>query len=1166
MFLKELTIKGFKSFLNTTKLDFFHGVTAIVGPNGSGKSNISDAIRWVLGETSIKTLRGNKMEDVIFTGTDDIKPVGFAEVEIKFSECELERFPYSEIVVSRRVYRDGESEYYINKNKVRLKDVRELFMDTGLGRDGYSIIGQGQIDNVLSTKPEDRRFIFEEASGISKFRYKREEALTKIKNANDDLDRLTDVYSEIKKNYERLKTESSKAKEYTELAIVKKDLELDLMYKNLIKNAEDRKKLIDSIEIYENDKKRENDNIVKLKEDSKEIEKKIDELSIVIDNVSKEKMEVIRSFTESKGNHRLEAENIKRLESDISTFKSTIETNLEKIEQYKTANKELAIILNSTDDGGLSSDEKEKRTELLEKLDAMSKNLEALRDKMMSENLSYNKSKIDFDSNKKREEFYDERIENLESSLEDLKSTLEISRKDFEDLCESLDKKHESLKELESTIGESRETLARMQKETQEFNRNKENLENKIRNYKYELALKNNILEQYQLSGFSNKKVNEKFKNDKGYLAEVTYNIDVDSKYTKAIETAFGAKLGYIITRTQNDAKEMVEFLKTNKFGRATFLPLELYNKPTNFKALKPDEDCLGYAADHVKTSPELENLIRSVLGPIVIFRDLKSATLKRREYNSSIVTLDGEFLHFSGSITGGEGKKEQITPLSIKNEIKALKTDLNANEEALKKLGDVEALINNFNSFKEKYDSSVRDYENYKIEFAKDQNEKNLMEDKLGAIEERKAGLLEELKKINAEKSSILIDEISDEAYNKSKTEYESYKSEFEKFKESADETLRELNEKENNIKLFLYKKENAQSRIDENNLQVKNLEIENENLKKTLEENKKMLEEKGEIKDSLFKSMTEFEEKEKLIDSKTNELYKERNELRAKFETLSIQEDSIRENITGINEKINSDNLKIARIDENLEIKKNDLLNEYNISYDEFIASERETASLRELTQNINEINSKIELMGPVNMSAIAGYKEALERKTFYEKQIADCKDSIDDLLSILKKINRDMKSQFNEAFVEIRNNFKYVFEELFNGGKADLTMTDPDDPLNTGIQIIAKPPGKKEQQLSLLSGGEKTLTAMALLFAFLKLKPSPFCILDEIDAALDDANIMRYTNFLRKLSEDSQFLIITHRKPTLEVADTIYGVCMRKKGISDIISMRIEEYEEE
>ena len=272
MFLKELTIKGFKSFLNTTKLEFFPGVTAIVGPNGSGKSNISDAIRWVLGETSAKTLRGNKMEDVIFTGTDDIKPVGFAEVEIKFSECELERFPYSEIVVSRRVYRDGESEYYINKNKVRLKDVRELFMDTGLGRDGYSIIGQGQIDNVLSTKPEDRRFIFEEASGISKFRYKREEALAKIKNANDDLDRLTDVYSEIKKNYERLKTESSKAKEYTELAIVKKDLELDLLYKNLIKNADDRKKLLDSIEIYENDKKRENENIVKLKEDSKEIE------------------------------------------------------------------------------------------------------------------------------------------------------------------------------------------------------------------------------------------------------------------------------------------------------------------------------------------------------------------------------------------------------------------------------------------------------------------------------------------------------------------------------------------------------------------------------------------------------------------------------------------------------------------------------------------------------------------------------------------------------------------------------------------------------------------------------------------------------------------------------------------------------------------------------
>lgn len=1165
MFLKELTLKGFKSFLNTTKLSFFDGVTAIVGPNGSGKSNISDAIRWVLGESSAKTLRGNKMEDVIFTGTDDIKPVGFAEVIIKFTDCNLQKFPYSEVVVKRRVYRDGESEYYINNNKVRLKDIREVFMDTGLGRDGYSIIGQGQIEQVLSTKPEDRRFIFEEASGISKFRYKKEESLSKLNKSEDDLQRLSDIYNEIKKNYNRLEKESEKAKLYTELAIRKNTLELDLIYLNINKYNVDKEKFNKDLDVYLNDKKRQLDEIENKKNELKSLSEEIENLSKKIDEINLKKVDVYKKFSEEKMEYKLSLDAINRLENDIKDLEEKEVKINQELSSISENSNELKFILDSSDLSGLTDDDIKKRDELLEILASKEKELESLREEIIRDDISFNRDKVNYESNNDKIEFYKNKIASINEEVSILRHENEELYNKRDLIVKSLNEENSLRDELFRDYEEYKRKFENIKQSINHFNEENFKLRNIYSEIDYKIKTKNNIINQYQLSGFSNKKINEKFKDNPGYLGEVSYNIEVSPEYTKAIETALGGKLNYIITKTQNDAKEMVKFLKREKFGRATFLPLDMYKKNVSYPLLKTDEEVLGYAYDFISTDDEYKNLIRNLVGGIVVFKDLDSATKRRNQFKSSIVTLDGEFLHFSGSITGGEGKREQMTPLSIKNEINELKRDLINCENKISNLGNKEEIYVNYKNAEDKISSiseALTNKDNKRLEL---KNSILVLDNKLSSNEERINRQLNEIESLNISLQNIDVVEVSDEFIVKKKKEYEFKNKEFLEFKASTNEVINAINAKETDQKLFLFKKESAKEKLKENNLSKDKLLSELNGVKIKLEESNISLVDKRNQSKDLFKRMTEFEELEKEVDLNTNRFIEERTELKAKESSTNIQIDSMRNDLNQIDEKINLTNLRLARIDENISMYKKELPEERNIDFDKFINKTRQTNSIKEINDSLKGINKEIDDMGPVNMSAISEFKDVSERKNFYESQINDCNESIKDLEKIIRDINRDMKSQFNKAFEEIRINFKSVFLKLFNGGDADLTLVDPDDPLNSGIHILAKPPGKKEQHLSLLSGGEKTLTAMALLFSFLKLKPSPFCILDEIDAALDDANIMRYTEFLDKLSKESQFLIITHRKPSLEVADTIYGVCMRKKGVSDIISIKFEDYEE-
>lgn len=1165
MLLKELNIRGFKSFLNTTKLTFYDGVTAIVGPNGSGKSNITDAIRWVLGESSVKTLRGSKMEDVIFTGTEEFKPVGFAEVNIVFSECDLERFPYSEISVTRRLYRDGESEYYINKNKVRLKDVRELFMDTGAGRDGYSIIGQGQIEQVLSTKPEDRRFIFEEASGISKFRYKKEESLNKLEKSKADLERLNDIYIEIEKNYKRTENDCIKADKYRNLITNKNTLELDLIKINLSKSSENKKSLNRNLEIYISNKVDYEYDLAHKKVKLAELEKDIEEKSNVQSDLSNKKMEVIRSFSEFKTDWKVSEETIRNLENEKASFTERIGSLNEKRARIFKSKTDLEIFLTQTSDVTLTDAEKQKKVEIQKKLDEMNAELSRLSEIAIENNLSYSKDKFDAESKTQKLEFFSSRLSELNNSKAEMENLIKKENANIADLLYKKEALQKEFAFLESNINKLKSEYTTLNENRKNYERAYAETLNLKNNLAYERDVKNNILNQFRLSGFANKKINEEFKKTDGNFGEVAYNIEVDKKYTKAIETALGAKLNYIITDTQANAKRMVAFLKSNRYGRATFLPLELYQKDSYYPRVVADDNLIGYAFDFVKIAPEFKCLIKSLMGPILIFKDLDSATENRKKYKSSIVTLDGDFLHFQGSITGGYNKKDNITPLSIKNEVYAINEQLTATEKELAKLKESETDFSNLNALEEKIQTTNEEYQTKKSDYLKLDADINIKNTTKENLETRLVEIVNSIKEVEANIRDIDLSEVSDEDYINSKLEYENYKVKYSAYKDSVEQILADLVKKEEDTKFVEFKLDNAKKKVAENNLEIMQIESEIANITEKIESCEEKLKEMKESRKSTFEKLSEFESAEAKIDSEINAIIDEKNMLNAKKIDLNANIISLQDDLTNMDEKINSLNIKLARIDENIQIELENLKKNYNFDIEDltFVMPKK---SITSITDELKRLDIEIESLGTVNLAAETEFRETKARKELFEKQLADCNKTISDLEKIISNLNSDMKNQFKKAFKEISENFKYVFETLFEGGEAGLSLVDETDPLNSGINIVAKPPGKKEQPLSLLSGGEKTLTAMALLFAFLKLKPSPFCILDEIDAALDDANIVRYTAFLKKLSKESQFIIITHRKQTIEVADTIYGVCMRKKGVSEIISMRFSDYVEE
>ena len=1173
MFLKSVTMQGFKSFANRTKIELDKTTTAIVGPNGSGKSNITDAITWVLGESSAKNLRGAKMEDVIFSGTDSKKPLGMAEVTILFDNSDKSlNLPYNEVSVTRRMYRSLESEFLINNKKCRLKDIKELFMDTGIGKDGYSVIGQGKIESVLSSKPEDRRNIFEEAAGISKYKYKKVQSKNKLLKTEENLIRIEDILSEIESQEKNLRVQAEKAeaylKDYEELKIY----DINYSCKDMEKREEDLANKIEELEVLKENSKKILINREYLSQNLEEIQEKLEKLKEE-DEASSEKLRLYKEdFDKLNLEINLDEEKINSLKKDIERIGLENE-NLDKDllglkESLEEIEKDREVLNKS-------------KEEILDKLttkDSVIKNLEA-EFKNLEEvgNLNFeNKNKV------KNE------IENIKFKSETLKDIIEEKNNRKSNLDKSIENLKENQAEFSKIIDrdsiELKTLKENLEKDDQEFEKTKEsllkldeenrNLENKLigrKNEGNEILARLKILENMESNyegynrtvksfmNFSSK--NNIFKDSLyGPVAEKFY---VEKEFEKAISVALGSMSQNIIVSSTKDTSEMLKILEKNKMGRATFLPLDrVYGNKVQINS--KEDGMVGLACDLIKFDEVFKGIFYNLLGRVIIADNFKNASRISKKHRLKVVTLKGEVFNPSGAITGGSLNNYNSSFILRKNEITDFQNNFKDLQGQIKKIesekNHLEEKISELNEFAESY-MEKRNALNFKINnlesnIYKNKNDKDLNSEYLNKYlrekEELEKNIEADLKtlennKLEIENKNKLLEDLLNEVDSGDRLAVLS--KEIEGLKTEKIEI--QLLERENREKILYKTRE-----IDRINSDLSLTGEKLDNNKKLLMEAQRNIEEK---KKSNEKNKNSLEEIRKSIESLKNHLEEVKKDLEENNKSYLDK----REEFSDLKEKSLVISSEIEKTELKIEMNRNKISNEverlkedYEVEdYHEFIDE-----SLKDLKEGtLRRLKKKVRDYGEVNISSIEEYRIVKERFDFYTSQRDDLIQSKEEIKSILSKLDHEMKKLFNEAMEEISGNFTEIFKILFNGGRAEISIEG--DVLESGIEIKASPPGKRLQSLSLLSGGERSLTAVALLFALLKYRPASFCILDEIDAALDDANIKRYADYLLTL-EGIQFIIITHRKLTMEIAKTMYGVTMEEKGISKLFSVKLKD----
>ena len=1173
MFLKSVTMQGFKSFANRTKIELDKTTTAIVGPNGSGKSNITDAITWVLGESSAKNLRGAKMEDVIFSGTDSKKPLGMAEVTILFDNSDKSlNLPYNEVSVTRRMYRSLESEFLINNKKCRLKDIKELFMDTGIGKDGYSVIGQGKIESVLSSKPEDRRNIFEEAAGISKYKYKKVQSKNKLLKTEENLIRIEDILSEIESQEKNLRVQAEKAeaylKDYEELKIY----DINYSCKDMEKREEDLANKIEELEVLkENSQKilinRESlsqnleeiqEKLEKLKEEDEASSEKLrlykeefDKLNLEI-NLDEEKINSLKKDIERIGleNENLDKdllglkESLEEIEKDREVLNKSKEEILDKLTTKDSVIKNLeAEFKNLEEVGNLNFENKNKVKNEIENIKFKSKTLRDIIEEKNNRKSNLDKS---IENLKENQAEFSKIIDRDSLELKSLKEKLEKDDQEFEKTKESLLKLDEENKNLENKLigkkNEGNEILARLKI-----------LENMESNYEgYNRTVKS-------FMNFSSK--NNIFKDSLyGPVAEKFY---VEKEFEKAISVALGSMSQNIIVSSTKDTSEMLKILEKNKMGRATFLPLDRVSG-NKVKINSKEDGMVGLACDLIKFDEVFKGIFYNLLGRVIIADNFKNASRISKKHRLKVVTLKGEVFNPSGAITGGSLNNYNSSFILRKNEITDFQNNFKDLQGQIKKIesekNHLEEKISELNEFAESY-MEKRNALNFKISnlesnIYKNKNDKDLNSEYLNKYLREK----EELEK-NIEADLNTLENNKQEIENKNKlledllNEVDSgdrlavLSKEIEGLKTEKIEI--QLLERENREKI-LYKTREIDrinsdlsltgEKLDNNKKLLMEAQRNIEEKKKSNDENKKSLEE---IRKSIESLKNHLEEVKKDLDEKNKDYLDKREEL-----------SDLKERSFVISSEMEKTELKIEMNRNKISNEVDRLKDDYDIvDYHEFI--DENLNDLKEGT--LRRLKKKVRDYGEVNISSIEEYRIVKERFDFYTSQRDDLIQSKEEIKSILSKLDHEMKKLFNEAMEEISGNFTEIFKILFNGGRAEISIEG--DVLESGIEIKASPPGKRLQSLSLLSGGERSLTAVALLFALLKYRPASFCILDEIDAALDDANIKRYADYLLTL-EGIQFIIITHRKLTMEIAKTMYGVTMEEKGISKLFSVKLKD----
>lgn len=1185
MLLKRLELQGFKSFADKTVLDFVDGSTAVVGPNGSGKSNISDAIRWVIGEMSAKSLRGSNMQDVIFAGTETRKPVNFAEVSLVLdNSSHMFDIDFDEVVVTRRLFRSGESVYQINRVNCRLKDIHELFMDTGLGRDGYSIIGQGNVSQVLSTKAEDRRSLFEEAAGVSKYKYRKEEAERKLKGVEENLVRIGDITSELDAQRTPLKRQSEKARKYLTMYGEYKALDINLSLITVDKkrtDIEETEKLRGSVEeelsgLRATESETES-KITALYNDSKSADADIADKNNQLMEAKAQVMTNQNDISIAENNIRNNHAMLARIDEEIASIN---EKNAQRENEITAFNAEIEEKQRQADEILKEFDAiKDEREDITKRKDELEQKIESLKGEVIEKLNEISSKKAQISGVETLRSSFIERRSVVEAEINSFREGVTSTKQDIEECASKIKEKNEKLAKLKKTV----------ERHTENLNRQKSEYDSLIQgigrmNVDYNSkSSKKKILEgmENDYAGYA-KSVKtvlkaEELKNLSIY-GTVSGLIDVNKEYVTAIEIALGGALQNIVVESEEDAKTAIEYLRRTNAGRATFLPVSSVKgkELDNAGEISRAEGFIGLASSLVTYNKKYDGIIKSLLGRVVVVDNLDNAIAMSRRfgYKFRAVTLDGDILNAGGSMSGGSVNK-QSGFLSRAAEIKTLTSEL---RELAAKLREEEnkkqSLENDMNVTNNQLSSYIPLVREYEDEILRLENTHNHLERSLAAGSDTEQNYQSELSQIekqlseSSEEIAVLLQSVRalEKEADSMTEETEKYTDELEKINAESDEKSQSVMDKtmllaslEKDINVVKDAVQTNRDAIASGIEEIKKKEADKETICTDNDKLYAQIKEKNELSEKLKQQSEE-------IGNAIGEAERQKGAILEALQKIQASNKDLTDKLLNLQQELSRLENKSSRLDMEIENITNRLWEDYELTYNTACELKTEVANEKEAFARLSELKSQIKALGSVNMDAIEEYKSVEERFTFLTEQKRDLDKSKADLNEIINSMEELMEEHFEKQFTEINESFGQVFAELFGGGKGRLYLSDPDNILESGIEIEVQLPGKGLQNINLYSGGEKSFIGIALLFAILRVKPAPFCILDEIDAALDDVNVSRFATYLKNYVEQTQFIVITHRRGTMEAANILYGVTMQERGVSKLLSLHIDDVAED
>ncbi|PLS06523.1 chromosome segregation protein SMC [Neobacillus cucumis] len=1184
MFLKRLDIIGFKSFAERIEVDFVPGVTAVVGPNGSGKSNITDAIRWVLGEQSAKSLRGSKMEDIIFAGSDSRKALNFAEVTLTLDNTDQGLgIDFNEVSVTRRVSRSGDSDFFINKQSCRLKDIIDLFMDSGLGREAFSIISQGKVEEILNSKAEERRTIFEEAAGVLKYKNRKKKAEVKLFETQDNLNRVNDILHELEGQVEPLKIQASMAKDFLEKKGELEKIEVALtvfeiedlhqkweqLSKQLEEHQQEELKLSSELQVKEAEMVETRDKIAAMDES-------ITDLQNVLLHASEELEKLEGRKEVLKERKKNAAQNKEQLKTNISELTDRIIQLRKNRDLQAETVKDLTIQVEK-----LQFELKERQ----EKLPLFSENIEEKIEGLKSEYIDL----LNDQAGAKNEiKYIDQQLDQQERRVIRLDTENE---KYLQDRLTAQSKKLEiktALDEVQKRLAEHLVAYREGQRELEAVKNNYEKQE-KTLYQAYQLLQqaksRKEMLEEMEedFAGFFQgvkevlKARENKLKGIEGAVAEL---VTVPKEYETAIETALGGALQHIVVDTEQNARTAIQYLKQNSFGRATFLPLSVIKGRTlsaaQLSAIQNHPSLIGTGVSLVKFDPKYTEIMNNLLGNVVITKDLKGANelAKILQYRARMVTVDGDIVNPGGSMTGGALKQKTTSLLTRKGELETLKENLvvmeaktTGLETTVKRLkAEVQQVEKQVDEIRQNGESLRLSEQSIKGDLREAELQEKNLNDRLALYDLEKGQLTEEKESLFKRKSELTS---AFESFKITIAELDAQIATLTEQKTNDLSSKETLTNEINELKIefaskneqFIHAKERLTQLSDDLRDSEQKLTIFTEDLNLLTSEMTNSSSGEEQLEAAAKRKQQDKEATLQLI----TERRQERLSMQDSLENTELDAKELKRLHKGMIVVLKDEEVKINRLDVELENRLSQLREEYLLSFDGAKEQYPLTIPVEEARKKVKLIKLAIEELGNVNLGAIEEYERVSERYEFLNEQKTDLQEAKDTLYKVIEEMDTEMKRRFEQTFEGIREHFEPTFRTLFGGGRADLVLTEPEDLLNTGVEIVAQPPGKKLQNLGLLSGGERALTAIALLFSILKVRPVPFCILDEVEAALDEANVHRFSQYLKRYSEETQFIVITHRKGTMEEADVLYGVTMQESGVSKLVSVRLEDTKE-